>query len=572
MKSWAVLVCFLALPALAQQTGSVEGRVTNSQTGEGVSGATLHLNFIGPRIGGANSTGPQSASSGADGTFRFDNLQDGAYFITADCTGYSAMHPNPKSITLAQGQSVTDISIQLDPQGGIHGRVVDDEGNPVGDASVEALSIYKLRGKSHIRRSALGQTDPAGNFTLKGIAPGKYYLDASPQHQPSQQQESNAKTDASPGNSEKFDLVTTYLPQALDLESAAVLDVAPGQTLTDLTIRMARAPTYHIRGHVEGLPSKGQGKGPQVSLGMADDMGPGSLHSVSIAPDGTFDFPNIQTGSYTLRIMGTDPNSSSGGGRVRSDRLLARADVQVGTGDVNGVALSVLPPVAITGHVVIENANGASYNLTQTRINVMPVDSTSFGSMFSARQNGVISADGSFSLQGLDPGRYYVSAANVPRGTYVKTIAFNQQDLGNNPMDLSQGGAATLDVILRQGVAEVDGMVAANSDSSSNTSQSRVTVILAPEQTPPDGLGLIFSSAVPGQSFVIQNVPPGRYHAFALEHWDAQLWQNPDFLHAVIGDGASVEVEENGHAQIQLQVTTADQVQQTAARYGINAQ
>ena len=98
-----------------------------------------------------------------------------------------------------------------------------------------------------------------------------------------------------------------------------------------------------------------------------------------------------------------------------------------------------------------------------------------------------------------------------------------------------------------------------------------MTVLLAPGQLAPDGSGIFFGSAPPNGTFGIMNVAPGHYYAFALERWSS-IWQNPDFLRQMESWGTSIDVQEFAHAQIQLPITTAEVVQQVAARLGLSAQ
>lgn len=62
---------------------SISGKVTDSSTGNGVSGVTVSL----------NGTDSNSVSTGDDGAYSFTNIQNGSYTITPSGSG---IHSHPK--------------------------------------------------------------------------------------------------------------------------------------------------------------------------------------------------------------------------------------------------------------------------------------------------------------------------------------------------------------------------------------------------------------------------------------------------------------------------------------------
>ncbi len=136
--------------ALAAQTavqqgvpGTIEGRVTNSITGEPISGATLHLYAVNGR--GLPPVGPQTGSSQGDGLFHFDSVPEGSYLIVAQASGFTDMRGfGPRQrLTVSGGQQITGIVIALSPQGSISGKVVDEDGKPV--AARESAGLLVIR-------------------------------------------------------------------------------------------------------------------------------------------------------------------------------------------------------------------------------------------------------------------------------------------------------------------------------------------------------------------------------------------------------------------------------------------
>ena len=137
----------------------------------------------------------------------------------------------------------------------------------------------------------------------------------------------------------------------------------------------------------------------------------------------------------------------------------------------------------------------------------------------------------------------------------------NGQDITNSAADLSPGGSGDLEVVVRSGTGQVDGSLQSSTVGAS-------TVVLIPQKATGDGSGVLFGQIRSG-TFSIPNVPPGRYSAFALQKFDNGLWQNPDFVRSLELSGATVDLDENGHVQIQLSPITQDQIQQAASRLGL---
>jgi iron complex outermembrane recepter protein len=74
-----LLILASAVPALAQQPGTLEGTLVNSLNGERLAGATVIIDEL-----------KSDVVSGPDGTFRFENLAPGIYHLWVRAQGYSS--------------------------------------------------------------------------------------------------------------------------------------------------------------------------------------------------------------------------------------------------------------------------------------------------------------------------------------------------------------------------------------------------------------------------------------------------------------------------------------------------
>ncbi len=72
--------------------GKISGRVTDAKTGDPVNAAMVTL-----------VPGSKTQQTGADGTFLFENLDEGQYTVSVQKSGYQ---PNRKNMTVISGETV----------------------------------------------------------------------------------------------------------------------------------------------------------------------------------------------------------------------------------------------------------------------------------------------------------------------------------------------------------------------------------------------------------------------------------------------------------------------------------
>jgi hypothetical protein len=551
----------------------LQGRVSNAITGEPVRKATIRLmrQMTAPSTGNVVQ-GQQgyATTSQPDGSFRIENLEPGNYHLSGERTGYLNTEYGAKSvgqrgstITLRPAQQLTNINLALTPQAVISGKVVDQDGDPVEGVQVQLVGEMWQRGKLRHMMQNGANTNDLGEYRIANIRPGKYYLVVQrARFTP------NAEPPAAPGQPD-IRPARTYYPEAATLASATPLDVKAGQDLAGTNIRLRDVLTYHIRGRVVGAIPEGPNERLNVNASSADDVEPMMMFGggTVLAKDHTFDIPGVAPGSYTLTVFAT-------GGQVRS---FGRQDVEVGQGDVNDVQISVVPPGALHGQVIFEGnpqPGAAPANLKNVRVFISPAENT----MVIGNNNAMPSDDGTFSIENVMPGKYYLNA-NTPAGTYLKSVRFGNQEVAGKELDLSQG-SGQIAIVFSYGVAEVDGTVQlpqSNSESADGASSGQpnatpdASIVLVPDRLNDDGSGLRFSNSGAGGSFTMKNVPPGHYRAYALERMDYNQLQNPDVLKELQSKGTDVELKENDRKQIQLPLISIGDMQQIYTKLGIEA-
>lgn len=552
-----------------EQRCTIAGQATNALTGEPVKKANLRLTVAsapGQMSMWSGSGGPPSqqgyaVTTDAEGTFRIEGIEPGAYNLSGQRTGflhsnYGAKGPRQMgtSITLSPSQNLTGLTLGMTPQAVLSGKVLDEDGEPSASTMIQVLGPVWQRGKKRYAPQQSTNTNDLGEFRLANLSPGRYYISA--QHhsgfagQPEPAAPSNGKPDVRP--------ILTYYPGTPNLESATAVEVKAGQDLPGIDIRLQAAQTYHVRGHVTGVASEeGKQHGavtiyPKSTIGM---FMPGGQSQIK--PDGSFDIAGIAPGSYNLVLMLMSGNIRSGGQQT----------VDVSSGDVNDVALATAAPFTVRGTIKVEGspiAGGSAVDVSAIQPRIFPADM----GFFRGPGQTKVEKDGSFTVENVTAGMYSINIP-TPSNTYLKSVLNGQTDIKGSDLDLTGGAPSELQITLRYGAAELAGGVQSGQNSSAPVSAQ---ILVVPEPLNPDNSGTRLSGTDTNGSFNVKQLPPGHYRAFAFAQFDSSQTQNPEILKQLASKGTEFEVKENERKQVNLPLIGADELNQLMAQTGAETQ
>src|SRR5262245_3109588 len=171
----------LALLTLFQsQTATVEGTVTKPGGGEPLGGARITLSSEGPE------TRRQfSGTSEDDGRFTLTNIPAGNYTLTAESARYGVVTFGQRraggpalTLSITEGQRLTNLRISMMPTGAIAGRITGRNGEPVVRASVQAFQSVYQGGKRTFEPVQAAIANDLGEYRLFWLPPGKYLVAA----------------------------------------------------------------------------------------------------------------------------------------------------------------------------------------------------------------------------------------------------------------------------------------------------------------------------------------------------------------------------------------------------------
>ena len=361
-------------------------------------------------------------------------------------------------------------------------------------------------------------TNDVGEYRIYDLSPGRYYLKAAPQ----QMMGGRSDTDQS--------FASAYYPGPPDAAAAAPVDIGAGQQLRgmDLTLRPLRVA--NIRGHIAN-----PGSNPMVGLISFQDGGGSTSTNTSVEnPDGKFELRGVTPGPYVLTAQGT----------IGGQHYSAHVPIQVGTADMEGFELHLLPPVEITGQIRIEGK-------TSDKLSQMDVVLEGEGRSVESAAGGT-KEDGAFTLEGLEPGVYQISV-NAPEDLYLKSVRWGERDVMQSGLDLTQGGAGGgLIVVMSANRGQVEGVV---EDDQSTPAVAAVVALVpsVPSGAPASKSLFKVAKTNPEGHFRMQAIAPGSYKLFAWEDADpSQVMYDPDFLKPFDAQGESVEIAEGSRKSVQL--------------------
>ncbi len=481
-----------------------------------------------------------TSTTDLSGRFHFETVRAGDYTLEGERAGYLTAALGTSNgfgrrgtvLHLQAGGKVSDLQLKLMRRSVLSGKVVDENGDPVVKAMVSVCEPFWVRGIRQYGFRDQGRTNDAGEYQISGLAPGKYYLYVEGPGEPFVERQ---------GGPEKL-LLPVFYPESPRFQSAATLEVHPGQDLPGINFRLHTGSVFHIRGKVEAADLAKRRENVMIEADESSfTTGTSNLDS-GLEKDGSFDIDGVPPGSYELQVVDNNSHGS-----------ITAMPVEVKAADVNGVKLPLPSRLQLKGTVRMLGSEDATFS-------GMDVSVRDIRGLANP-QAMPVAADGTFQIENLWPGKYGVGVSTKDQNEYVKSILYGGQEVLGLPVDLAANSAAGLEVILAKGAGQVEGTI----QSSGGSGPSVSDVVLISDREHQDYGGVSFSAVDQSGHFSFKGVPPGRYFALAAAGVEIGLWANADFTSQLRDKGVEVDVPENGHVQIQVPVLPAADVERALA-------
>ena len=309
-------------PAASQAipSGMVRGRIVRADDGQALSGVRVWLRASGFR------DLPAAVTAG-DGRFELPGVPAGSFILTAAKIGFvttqygqSRFRQEGVPIELGPGEVVEAIDLALPRGGVITGMVVDEAGDPVVSAIVQVSRAQYVRGRRRLVSDAdvnVDVTDDRGAFRIHGIPPGRYVISSSvgrPQRGDSSPEPAFVTRTVSIG------ALTSFYPGTASAAEAQVFEIGAGHEVSGLVFTSVAPKLATISGvvrHAGGpLPDR-------LTLSLVQSLpftvGGMSSSGAPVRADGTFAFPGLPPGPYSLRAVTSPRDGTMASAFVRLD-------------------------------------------------------------------------------------------------------------------------------------------------------------------------------------------------------------------------------------------------------------
>lgn len=460
-----------ASPALAGKPASVQGVVINSITAEPVAHAHVILTPL------STMQNVYGAMTTVDGTFTMSMVPPDTYTVQVLRNGFLPLQASSsgKQIEIKPDENVTDLRLRLIPTSVISGRVLDNHGRPLQNATVHVIGIDS---------QAITTSNDLGEFRAGGLSAGRYLVRASPIMTISLPE---IRTD---GTAE-VNYATTFYGGSLRAADATLVEVQPGQEARDVNIKLKRAPIVRVSGMIVGVPAGATFLNVQVGTAR-------ELNRAIIDQDGHFSIWRLGPGKHWLTAT-----CYVAGKQFQS----APTPVDIAGTNIGGITLTLLQPFDVEGHVEADDLPPDKGNRTGGRsVLLAPLAPNLEG------QEVPVDSNGDFKFRAVSAGPYRVSVGGFPDGMYVSDAEAGSLKMENGVLDLSNGAPGfPLSITL----AGDGGTITGNVTGLGKAHWLSMVALLAP-RTEGDNL-LAFATISPDGSYAFQNVSPGKYELLAIE-------------------------------------------------------
>jgi hypothetical protein len=525
----------LQQPPMKTGTAGIRGRVVSLDTGSAVRRAEVRL------------TGPEGsvrhAATDGEGRFDFRELPAGRFGLWAEKSGYlSAQYGqrrpsgSGKTIELVDGQALDKADIVMARASAIAGRVFDEFGEPVTDATVTAMRSVWMNGRRSLQPAGrMATTNDLGQFRLFGLKAGDYYVSAMVRDTTGMGISMAVMTAAPASDAPASGALVsgavppssgyapTYFPGTINTAEAQRITIAAGQDAPNTDFAMVPARLARIAGFVinsAGKPVEGTIV-EAVSRSGEAAFSPESGSSSATGRNGAFILAGIPPGDYLLRSQPLQITTTGAGdmmtftARVGGESEIGSVAVTVAGENLSNVVIATSKGATLIGQVTFDGGAKPG-SLTGLQISARPASMGAPGMGF-PDNSGMIAADGSFALRNLS-GTRLIRVEGLPKGWMLKSVLANGVDVTDTGIDFKGGEAqAGIDVVLTSKVTGITGSV----KGPSGAPISDYTVIVFSDDpqrwTLPNTRYVVSAHPNEDGRFEISGVPEGGYYAAATD-------------------------------------------------------
>ena len=529
-------------------TGKLRGRVVAADTGTIVRRAQVRISS--PDIGS------KAAFTDAQGRYEFKDLPAGRFNLSVSKSGFVSMQYGQsrpfepgRPIDLVDAQLLEKVDIALPRGSAVSGRILDEFGEPVADASVSAMRMQYTGGKRRLVQSGRNSmTNDLGQFRLFGLPPGDYYVSVTMRTMDSMIMDmmGGSSLGGPTGSNNNSGYAATYYPGTPNPAEAQRLSLTVGQEAQSIDIQMQPVRLARITGNAVSSDGKPMGGAMVMLISTMKDavqFMPGGTSMTD--KDGNFTLSGVAPGEYTVQAQSLAALMSQasqamalmGGGEPGKEpapaqtveREFAMANVTVAGEDVTGLTIAGARGAKARGVLIFEGGTKPE-SLASLRLMAGPTDPDNVAAAMASFGMAAMKETGAFEIDGLVGGRIF-RFMEPPKGWFLKRITHDSDDVTDKGFDFKPGQDVDgFEIVLTTRSQPISGTVT----NDKGETVKEYTVVVFPED--PQKWTVTAerwrASARPDQAgqFKIANLPAGSYLAVAVEYVAQGEWTDPEWL------------------------------------------
>ena len=475
--------------------------------------------------------GTREAVTDADGAFSVRSLAPGQYVVRADVSdqmswyfGQRAPGEPGRPISLARGQVVPGIHIVLPEGRAISGAIVDEHGEPVQGARIQAMQLRYTAGRTIAVPTGNARiSDDRGRYRLWGLHPGSYLVSA-------------FIDGLVAAGDRQIAYAKTYFPGTAMVSAAVPLDLRE-----DATANIAFTPTG--LSELRGTARDGDGFLVSGTARLVEPRRAGTVAEprvVNLKMDGSFVFQHVPPGEYVLQVRGDGPGRTG---------LFGSQELVVGHDPVN-VVIPTSYGANVQGLLRFDGqAEGARapVGVATVALDDRARDPTT-GVVAGSREFFITNLFGRTALSLRTPSDEWFLKSWTIRGVDVVDTG---HDFGAGPDDIDDS-----EIVLSRNGAVIAGLA---SDGLKTADDYFVVVFpVSRESRWPGSRRMKFVRSAFGGEFRVSALPSGDYFVAAVSRLqgsrDGGDWQNPDVLLQLEARAERISVSEGQTANVSLRV------------------
>jgi hypothetical protein len=474
-----------------------------------------------------------------DGRFDFKQVSPGKYSLQGAKRGfipafYDEHEGFSTAVVTGAGLDTEHLVLRLDPSAMLSGKILDELGEPVRQATVSLYRENRQVGVGRIIKFRVSVTDDQGGYEFSPLDAGSYFISATAKpwyalHTVSSGEASAGNLPSAVDQSLDVAYAITYYGDATEPDDATPIPVRGGDHL-QADIHLNPVPALHLIFHVPENGPNGFTM-PMLQKPSFDGMEMIQSDGMQQVSPGVFEMTGVAPGRYSVRT----PEAGRGAEANEVDITTNGQELDMSTAQR---ASTVKATIQVLGEATLPPQIEVALRNSKMRIVAWQEMDTK----------------GEVVFQDLAPGKYDVLAGSRPKAYSVARMSSESGVIAGHTLNVTAGASMAITLSLVGGTVNVEGFARR-----AGKATSGAMVVLVPKN--PESNRELFRRDQSDQdgSFLLRSVIPGSYTIVAIENgWDLD-WSRPGVIEHYAKQGQTITV--SGQTQTTMHLTDQIEVQ-----------